>query len=71
MDLKLPGMQGEEVLARLRMTCGPLLPAVVVSVRSLEPTETLALQRCGVTAILVKGAGADLVVRTLVAEPAA
>ncbi len=75
-DLRLPGVQGEDLLARLRSVHGPLVPVVVVSVRSLEATETLKLQKAGVTAILRKGSGtaraaADLIAQALVAEAVA
>ncbi len=75
-DLRLPGLQGEDFLARLRADHGPRVPVVVVTVKSLEAAETMALQRSGVTAILRKGAGtaqaaAELIAQALVAEAVA
>ena len=76
MDLRLPGVQGEDLLARLRANHGPHVPVVVVSVKSLEAAETMGLQKSGVTAILRKGAGttkeaAELVAQGLVAQAVA
>ncbi len=76
MDLRLPGVQGEDFLTRLRAGHGPRVPVVVVSVKSLEAAETMALQKSGVTAILRKGAGtaqaaAELIAHALVAEAVA
>lgn len=76
MDLMLPGMQGEDFLAKVRSAGGPQAPVVVVSVKSLEGHESLALQQAGVTGILRKGPGtaktaADLIAQALVAEAVA
>jgi PAS domain S-box-containing protein len=76
MDLLLPGVQGEDFLARLRAVHGPRVPVVVVTMKTLEAPEMLALQRSGVTAILRKGAGtaqaaAEMIAQALVAEAVA
>jgi PAS domain S-box-containing protein len=57
LDLRLPGLQGEAFLARFRAEHGTEVPVVIVSVKSLELTESLLLQKIGVTAVLRKGAG--------------
>jgi hypothetical protein len=49
---------------------------VVVTLKDLEPSENMALQKAGVTAVLRKGPGvaetaADIVAKSLVAEPVA
>ncbi|MEO8744642.1 MAG: ATP-binding protein [Candidatus Dormiibacterota bacterium] len=76
LDLLLPGLQGEDFLRRFRAVHGPNVPVVVVTVKSLEPDESLVLQKAGVTAILRKGPGtakaaAELIVLALVNEPVA
>jgi PAS domain S-box-containing protein len=76
LDLMLPGVQGEDFLTRLRSAHGPRVPVVVVSVKSLEAAESMALQKAGVTAILRKGPGtarsaAQLIAQALVAEAVA
>ncbi len=76
MDLRLPGVQGEAFLARLRAVHGTRVPVVVVSVKSLEAAEALELQKAGVTAILRKGSGtarvaAELIAQALIAEAVA
>ena len=58
LDLMLPGASGEVFLARLRAAKGDQLPVVVVSVKELEATETLALRTAGVVAVLKKHSGA-------------
>ena len=58
LDLMLPGASGEVFLARLRASKGGHLPVVVVSVKELEATETLALRSAGVVAVLKKHSGA-------------
>jgi DNA-binding response OmpR family regulator len=52
----LPGASGEDFLARLRAAKGDQLPVVVVSIKELEATETLALRTAGVLAVLKKHA---------------
>ena len=76
MDLRLPGVQGEEFLARLRASNRPQVPVVVVSVKSLEAAESLALQKSGVTSILRKGPGtaraaAEFIAQALVVQAVA
>ena len=58
LDLMLPGASGEDFLARLRAVKGDQLPVVVVSIKELEATETLALRTAGVVAVLKKHSGA-------------
>jgi CheY-like chemotaxis protein len=58
LDLMLPGASGEDFLARLRASKGNELPVVVVSIKELEATETLALRSSGVVAVLKKHSGA-------------
>ena len=58
LDLMLPGASGEVFLARLRASKGGQLPVVVVSIKELEATETLALRSAGVVAVLKKHSGA-------------
>jgi PAS domain S-box-containing protein len=73
LDLLLPGLPGEAFLERLRAKQGPGLPVVVVTLKDLDPAESLSLQRAGVTAVLRKGPGtaamaANLIARSLVPE---
>ena len=58
LDLMLPGASGEEFLARLRAAQGIELPVVVVTIKELEATETLALRTSGVVAVIKKHSGA-------------
>ena len=58
LDLLLPGAQGEDFLARLRTSCSSDLPVVVVTIKELAATETLALRTQGVIGILKKHSGA-------------
>jgi PAS domain S-box-containing protein len=58
-DLMLPGVQGEEFIARLGATGDRSVPVVVLTVKSLAPTEVSALEKVGVTAVLPKEAGAS------------
>jgi len=58
LDLMLPGSSGEDFLARLRATHGMDVPVVVVTIKELEATETLALRTSGVVAVLKKHSGA-------------
>jgi CheY-like chemotaxis protein len=58
LDLMLPGASGEDFLARLRTSHNSQVPVVVVTIKELEATETLALRTAGVVAILKKHAGA-------------
>jgi len=73
LDLLLPGLQGEAFLARLRVKHGSGIPVVVVTLKDLDPAESLVLHRAGVTAILRKGPGmaetaANLIAKSLATE---
>jgi PAS domain S-box-containing protein len=73
LDLLLPGLSGEAFLQRLRKRHGPHIPVVVVTLKDLDPAESLALQKAGVTAVLRKGPGmaeaaANLISKSLVAD---
>ncbi len=68
LDLLLPGLQGEDFLARLRSTYDSSVPVVVVTVKNLEPAQNLALQKLGVIAVLRKTAGAAEDAANLVAH---
>ncbi len=58
LDLMLPGGNGEDFLARLRTWHNSSVPVVVVTIKELEATETLALRTAGVVAVLKKHSGA-------------
>jgi CheY-like chemotaxis protein len=58
LDLMLPGASGEDFLARLRTSHNSQVPVVVVTIKELEATETLALRTAGVVAVLKKHSGA-------------
>jgi PAS domain S-box-containing protein len=73
LDLLLPGLQGEAFLHRLRIKHGAGIPVVVVTLKDLDPTESLVLYKAGVTAILRKGPGmaetaARMIAKSLIAE---
>ena len=68
LDLMLPGLQGEEFLARLRNTYDSSVPVVVVSIKNLEAAHSIALQKLGVIAVLRKTAGAAEAAANLVAH---
>ena len=73
LDLLLPGLSGEAFLNQLRDQHGASIPVVVVTLKDLDASETLALQRVGVMAVLRKGPGmaeaaANLVAKSLAAE---
>jgi PAS domain S-box-containing protein len=68
LDLMLPGASGEEFLARLRAAQGIELPVVVVTIKELEATETLALRTSGVLAVIKKHSGAAKEAALFVAE---
>jgi len=72
LDLLLPGLSGEAFLQRLRQRHGLTIPVVVATLKDLELSENLALQKLGVTAVLRKGPGmaetaAELIENSLVA----
>jgi PAS domain S-box-containing protein len=73
LDLLLPGLQGEAFLDRLRVKHGSGIPVVVITLKDLDPAETLLLHKAGVTAILRKGPGmaetaANMIAKSLAAE---
>ena len=68
LDLMLPGASGEEFLARLRAAQGIELPVVVVTIKELEATETLALRTSGVVAVIKKHSGAAKEAAVFVAQ---
>jgi PAS domain S-box-containing protein len=73
LDLLLPGLQGEAFLNRLRVKHGSGIPVVVVTLKDLDPAQTLLLHKAGVTAILRKGPGmaetaANMIAKSLTAE---
>jgi CheY-like chemotaxis protein len=68
LDLALPGLQGEDFLARMLARGGPRLPVVVLTVKNLEPAEISALETEGAIAVLPKEAGAPQAAVTLITE---
>jgi PAS domain S-box-containing protein len=73
LDLLLPGMSGEAFLQRLRETYGPTIPVVVITLKDLDLSENLALQKLVVSGVLRKGPGisgsaADLIENALAAQ---
>ncbi len=76
LDLALPGLQGEDFLARMWAVGGARLPVVVLTMKNLRPDQISALELTGATAVLPKEAGAPqaavaLITRALVVQPAA
>jgi len=57
LDLFLPGLQGEDVLGRLRQSESNSTEVIVVTVKDLTREERAALMDQGVSHILHKGAG--------------
>jgi len=57
-DLVLPGVQGEEFVSKLGSDPAKAVPVLVLTVKSLAPSEVSALEKAGVTAVLPKEAGA-------------
>jgi CheY-like chemotaxis protein len=68
LDLRLPGLQGEDFLHRTLAVGGKRLPVVVLTVRTLEPDVISALETEGAMAVLPKEAGAPQAAVTLIAE---
>jgi CheY-like chemotaxis protein len=64
----LPGLQGEELLARMNRDGGARLPVVVVSVKDLSPGEVSALEAAGAMAVLPKEAGAPQAAVALIVD---
>ena len=67
-DLVLPGVQGEEFVARLGSDPANAVPVVVLTVKSFGPAEVTALEKVGVTAVLPKEAGATQAAVTLITD---
>jgi CheY-like chemotaxis protein len=68
LDLVLPGLQGEDFLAR-RQAGGNRRPSVVVLTgKNLSPAEVTALEAAGAMAVLPKEAGAPQAAVALIAE---
>jgi PAS domain S-box-containing protein len=67
-DLVLPGEQGEDFVAKLGFDPASTVPVVVLTVKSLAPSEVSALEKAGVTAVLPKEAGASQAAVSLIAE---
>ncbi|MDQ6877347.1 MAG: ATP-binding protein, partial [Candidatus Dormibacteraeota bacterium] len=67
-DLVLPGVQGEEFVAKLGAEAGHSVPVLVLTVKNLAPAEISALEKVGVTAVLPKEAGASQVAVSLITE---
>jgi two-component system sensor histidine kinase VicK len=67
-DLVLPGVQGEEFVARLGADPDNAVPVLVLTVKSLAPAEVSALEKVGVTAVMPKEAGASQAAVNLITE---
>ena len=67
-DLVLPGEQGEQFVTRLGSNPATAIPMVVLTVKSLAPSEVSALEKAGVTAVLPKEAGATQAAVSLITE---
>ena len=67
-DLVLPGVQGEEFVARLGSDPAIAVPVLVLTVKSLAPSEVSALEKAGATAVLPKEAGATQAAVSLITE---
>ena len=68
LDLALPGLQGEDFLARMWAGGAKRLPVVVLTVKNLAPAEISALETEGAIAVLPKEAGAPQAAVTLITE---
>ena len=68
LDLILPGISGQDFLARLRASHDNRVPVIVVTIQELDATETLALRTAGVVQILKKHSGAAKEAAQFVAE---
>jgi CheY-like chemotaxis protein len=68
LDLALPGLQGEDLLARMWAGGGKRLPVVVLTANNLPADEVAALETEGAIAVLPKEAGAPQAAVTLIAE---
>jgi nitrogen-specific signal transduction histidine kinase/CheY-like chemotaxis protein len=67
LDLRLPGLQGEDFLAHIRTGFGMRLPVVVLTAKELLPAEISALETAGAMAVLPKEAGAPQAAVALIA----
>ena len=68
MDLLLPGMRGEQFLAKLGAHTGNKFPTVVVTVKDFEASEIALLKKAGAVAALPKEAGATQAAVALIVE---
>ena len=68
LDLALPGLQGEDFLARMLGGGTTRLPVVVVTAKPLKPEDVTALEAAGALAVLPKEAGAPQAAVSLIAE---
>lgn len=68
LDLWLPGLQGEDFLARMPAGLGRRLPVVVLTAKNLKPAELSALEKSGAMAVLPKEAGAPQAAAALIVE---
>jgi PAS domain S-box-containing protein len=68
LDLVLPGLTGEKFLQELQANRSITLPVVVVTLRDLDASESRALQKAGVMAVLRKGPGTAAAAANLIAK---
>jgi CheY-like chemotaxis protein len=68
LDLALPGLHGEDFLARLWAGGAQRVPVVVLTVKNLESQEISRLETEGAIGVLPKEAGAPQAAVTLIAE---
>lgn len=68
LELALPGLQGEDFLARLWASGGTRLPVVVLTAKNLGIEEISELEKAGAIAVLPKEAGAPQAAVALIAE---
>jgi DNA-binding response OmpR family regulator len=68
LDLRLPGIQGEDFLTHMRAGFGTRLPVVVLTSKTLGPEEISALEAAGALAVLPKEAGAPQAALALISQ---
>ncbi|HEV2027997.1 MAG TPA: hybrid sensor histidine kinase/response regulator [Candidatus Dormibacteraeota bacterium] len=68
LDLMLPGLQGEDFLARIWADGRKHFPVVVLTMKNLRPEQISALETTGATAVLPKEAGAPQAAVALIAR---
>jgi CheY-like chemotaxis protein len=68
LDLLLPGRQGEDFLADLRIGPGARIPVVVLTGKDVSPSEISALESAGAIAVLPKEAGGPQAAVALIVE---